>query len=115
MVGLDDSDRSALEHRLATQTGLPLDALRLATLTANRDDALLVLHDRDDREVPFTHGEQLAASWPNAQLHAAQGLGHRRILRDEAIVADVTAYIREGVPLPASDLVREIDRQLDAR
>jgi pimeloyl-ACP methyl ester carboxylesterase len=113
MVGLDETDRIALEHRLATQTGLGVDALRLPQLTGDRDDALLVIHDRDDREVDFEHGKQLAATWPNAQLHETFGLGHRRVLRDDAVIANVVEFMRHGVPLPASDLVREVDRQLD--
>lgn len=114
MVGLDESDRIALEQRLATQTGVAIDALRLNHLAPQRDDALLVLHDRDDREVPYEHARQLAEAWPNAQLIETSGLGHRRILRDDAVLDSVVEFVRFGVPLPKSDLVREIDRQLDA-
>lgn len=114
MVGLDETDRLAFEHRLATQTGVGLDELRLARLTARRDDALLVVHDRDDDEVGFAHGEQLAATWPHAALRETTGLGHRRILRDEAVIAGVVGFAREGVDPPKSDLVREVDRQLDS-
>lgn len=113
-VGLDESDRSALEQRLGEQTGLGIDALALPRLTGDRDDALLVIHDRDDNEVGCEHGTQLAATWPNAQLHYTNGLGHRRILRDDSVIASVVEYVRDGMPLPTSDLVREVDRLLDA-
>jgi pimeloyl-ACP methyl ester carboxylesterase len=113
MVGLDDTDRIAFEHRLAQQTGLAADALRLPKLTGERDDALLVIHDREDREVDFEHGKQLAATWADAQLVETFGLGHRRVLRDEDVIAKVVTFVRHGVALPASDLVREVDRQLD--
>jgi len=112
-VGLDEPDRIALQHRIAAHTGVEIDALRLSALATHRDDALLVVHDRDDREVNFVHGEQLAGAWPNAHLHEAEGLGHRRLLRDDVIVRDVVDYVRVGVPLPKSDLVREIDRLLE--
>jgi alpha-beta hydrolase superfamily lysophospholipase len=112
MAGLDETDRIALEHRLATQTGLGIEALRLPELTGVRDDALLVIHDRDDREVDFEHGKQLAATWPNAQLHETFGLGHRRVLREDDVIAKVVEFVRHGVAQPSSDLVREVDRQL---
>lgn len=112
MVGLDESDRIALEQRLKTQTGVGIDELQLPRVAGKRDDALLVLHDREDHEVDFRHGSELAATWPQAQLVATTGLGHRRILRDADALAAVTAFVREGVPAPASDLVREVDRQL---
>lgn len=112
-VGLDDVDRITLEQRIAEHTGLTLDTLRLDRLTAERDEHLLVIHDRGDREVGFHHGERLASLWPNAQLLATEGLGHRRILRDDATLAAAVDLLAAGVPQPASDLVREVDRQLD--
>jgi pimeloyl-ACP methyl ester carboxylesterase len=113
-VGLDETDRVALEQRLSEQSGVGIESLRLPALASQRDDALLIVHDRDDREVGFDHGAQLAATWPQAQLRETIGLGHRRILRDPEVIAAVVDHLREGVPLPKSDLVREVDRQLDA-
>jgi pimeloyl-ACP methyl ester carboxylesterase len=114
VVGLDDADVAALEQRLAAHTGTPIEALEVERLAAPRDGALLVIHDRDDGEVPFLHGERLAAAWPNAQLIATHGLGHRRILREPAVLAAAVDVIRHGLTPPRSDLVREIDRWLDA-
>jgi pimeloyl-ACP methyl ester carboxylesterase len=113
LVGLDDTDRRALERRLAEQTGTPIEALAVEQLAAPRDGALLVIHDRDDREVPFVHGERLAAAWPHARLLETHGLGHRRILRDPAVLAAAVDIVREGVAAPRSDLVREVDRWLE--
>jgi pimeloyl-ACP methyl ester carboxylesterase len=112
-LGLDDSDRAALEHRLVAHTGVDFSALALDRLTAGRESALLVVHDRDDREVPFSQGARLAAAWPNAQLRETHELGHRRILRDADVIATTVAFAREGMPAPTSDLVREVDRWLD--
>jgi pimeloyl-ACP methyl ester carboxylesterase len=114
VVGLDENDRGAFEQRLAEHTGVALDALAIDRLAATRQTGMLVFHDRTDREVPFTHGERLAGVWPNAQLRATEGLGHRRILRDPDVVAAIVEFVREGVPLPTSDLVREVDRLVDA-
>lgn len=113
-VGLDDTDRTRFEHSIAAHCGVSVEALALEHLVGERDTGLLVIHDRDDREVPFVHGERLAAQWPNARLVETEGLGHRRILRDPTVIAQIVETLREGVPLPASDLVREIDRMVDA-
>jgi pimeloyl-ACP methyl ester carboxylesterase len=112
MVGLDDTDRADLERRLADHSGIAPSSLTLDRLTGARRDALLVLHDRGDREVSFEHGERLAAVWPGARLHATDGLGHRRILRDPAVISQAVEFAREGAPEPSSDLVREVDRVL---
>ena len=109
-LGLDQGDRIALEQRLAAHTGVDFDSLALDRLAAGRDSALLVIHDHDDREVPVSHGCRLAAEWPNAQIRITHELGHRRILRDPDVIAAVTAFAREGIAPPTSDLVREVDR-----
>lgn len=111
-VALDDPDRTRLERHLADSNGVALDDLAVDQLVGQRDAALLVVHDRDDREVGFVHAERLVAIWRNATLHPTSGLGHRRILRDPGVVADVTEFLRHGVAGPASELVREVDRLL---
>jgi alpha-beta hydrolase superfamily lysophospholipase len=113
-LALDDTDRAPFEQHLADHSGIAIDALALDKLVGARDAGLLVIHDRDDREVPFTHGDQLVATWPHARMRATEGLGHRRILRDPEVIREVVEAVRDGVPLPASDLVREVDRWLDA-
>jgi len=113
-IGLDETDRIGLEHALGASAGLPLEALRPERLAAGRDAALLVVHDREDREVPFAHGEALAATWPAARLRVTEGLGHRRILRDPGVIAEVAEMVRLGAPAPVSDLIREVDRCLAA-
>ena len=114
LIGLDDHDRVALEQRLAEQTGVGIADLALDRLVAHRDDALLVIHDRNDREVPISHGECLAAVWPKAQLRETDGLGHRKILRDPDVLAAAVDFVRLGIAAPVSDLVREVDRCLDS-
>ena len=54
---------------------------------------LLVVHDRDDREVRSADGAAIAAAWPGARLLETEGLGHRRVLRDPAVVASVAAFL----------------------
>lgn len=109
-VGLDDTDRAAFELRLADHSGVPIAALSPHALAARRDAALLLIHDQDDREVPLTHSQTLAAIWPQAQLHITTELGHRRILRAPTVIADIATFASANIPVPASDLVREVDR-----
>ena len=113
-LGLDAGERALFEHQLATSAGISVENLRLPHLLGERDSSLLVIHDIEDREVPYAHGDRLAQLWPNAHLITARELGHRRILRDPVVIDQVVAAVSDGVPLPASDLVREVDRQLAA-
>lgn len=70
---------------------------------------LLVVHDRDDREVSWNDGVSVAAAWPGARLLETAGLGHRRVLRDPLVVSAVSAFLAadedqcaHGRPLPSS-------------
>lgn len=54
----------------------------------------LVIHDQDDRDVPWQEGAAVAQAWPGAEFVRTAGLGHRRILRDPAVIARVTAFIK---------------------
>jgi pimeloyl-ACP methyl ester carboxylesterase len=111
-VTLDDHERRALEAGLAEHSGLGLDALTLEALTSGRDARMLVFHDREDTEVSVRHGDRLSSVWPNARLVITDGLGHRRILRDPAVIAETVTFVQHGVRPPTSDLVREVDRAL---
>lgn len=111
-VALDDRDRDSFERHLVGASGVPIDALSVEQLAGARDASLLVFHDTGDREVALVHGQRLAATWPNARLELTEGLGHRRILRDDEVIERTVRFLRTGLPLPASDLVRELDRML---
>jgi pimeloyl-ACP methyl ester carboxylesterase len=57
------------------------------------DQELLVFHDPADREIPFREVQALVDAWPKADLRIADGLGHRRILRDEGILREATEFV----------------------
>jgi pimeloyl-ACP methyl ester carboxylesterase len=57
------------------------------------DTPLLVVHDRDDQEVPWTDGAAIAAAWPGARLLTTSGLGHNRVLRDPGVVAEAVEFV----------------------
>jgi pimeloyl-ACP methyl ester carboxylesterase len=56
----------------------------------------LILHDPEDRTVPFAASEALHDAWPASQLERTAGLGHRRLLADAAVIARCVAFISQG-------------------
>ena len=56
----------------------------------------LVIHDRDDASTPVSDGAAIAAAWPKARLHVTSGLGHRRLLSDSDVVAEVVDFVSAG-------------------
>jgi pimeloyl-ACP methyl ester carboxylesterase len=93
--GLSASARERLDRGLEARVGVPPEALDLKRLAGDLPLAALVVHDREDAEVPWTEGAAIAAAWPGAELVTTHRLGHRRILRDAAVVGRITDFLME--------------------
>jgi pimeloyl-ACP methyl ester carboxylesterase len=59
-----------------------------------RQTPLLVIHDRDDKEVPWESGQRAHDAWRDSELHLTRRLGHRRILRNEEVVGKVVDFLQ---------------------
>ncbi len=68
------------------------------TNARNLDVPALIIHDVDDKEVPIGESRQLADAWRGASFMTTEGLGHRRILRDDGVIGTTVNFIgkREG-------------------
>jgi pimeloyl-ACP methyl ester carboxylesterase len=78
--------RRAMQAAIEERFGVAWSELELARLAPRVSAAALVVHDRDDRMIPFRQGLNFARAWRGARLLATRGLGHRRILADDAVV-----------------------------
>jgi pimeloyl-ACP methyl ester carboxylesterase len=56
---------------------------------------VLIVHDTDDREVPYADGPRLSQLL-GARLLTTNGLGHRRILYAPEVVSAIVEFIEEG-------------------
>lgn len=92
----------ATEHFMiaaAREVGVPLDRLDSARCAGAGTTPTLVLHDPADREVPFAEAEKLTTDLgPVATLVPCPGYGHRRILREPAVVARAVRFLVTGNP-----------------
>ena len=88
--------RDVMRQNLETRLQFRFEELHVPTLARTMSAPLLVIHDRDDPDVPFSHGEEIASAWPGAQLVATTGLGHRAILRDPDVVLRTVEFLRAG-------------------
>jgi pimeloyl-ACP methyl ester carboxylesterase len=84
--------RARVEERL----GVRWSDLHVLSLARSLATPLLLVHDRDDEEVPWADGAALAAAWPGARLMTTAGLGHRRILREPSVIDAAVGFVAEG-------------------
>lgn len=54
----------------------------------------LIVHDLEDRDVPWSEGERYARYWPDSRLLTTRGLGHRRVLDDSEVIAAGVRFLR---------------------
>ena len=86
--------RDAMQAAIEERYGLPWSELELARLAPRLGARALVIHDRADKVVPWKQGEQFARHWAGARLISTEGLGHRRILADDAVAQAAVNFIK---------------------
>ena len=86
--------RAVMRRNLETRLQIRWDELHLPTIARSLTAAALLLHDRDDEDVPYAQAEEIAVAWPGARLIATTGLGHRGLLRDPDAVRETVAFLR---------------------
>jgi pimeloyl-ACP methyl ester carboxylesterase len=87
-----DAMRRNLENRLQIRW----EELHVPTLARRMTAPALIVHDRDDPDVPYAHGEEIAGAWPGAELLTTSGLGHRSVVRDPDVIRRALAFLTEG-------------------
>lgn len=109
------ADMSAVAHKVGGNLGIPMEIIDKmhaytwkhneksftkygkdweALLHSNFKVPTLIFHDKEDREISIEHSELLCKRWPWAKLIPTEGLGHRRILDDEAVAVKVLTFIQ---------------------
>lgn len=94
-LGLTPRVQRGIQRAVERKIGMPWDELHGLAVARTMTTPLLVVHDRDDLEVPLAGGRDLAAAWPGARLVATRGLGHRRLLRDPGVIETVLGFVAE--------------------
>ena len=96
-LGVPGHVMTAMREKSERWLGARWEEFDIPALARSQAIPLLVLHDQDDAEVPWTDGAAIAQAWPGARLVTTTGLGHRRILRDESVVGQAIAFV-QGEP-----------------
>jgi pimeloyl-ACP methyl ester carboxylesterase len=93
-LGFGERVRTRLVRRVERRVGLPMSAFAVPAMagTLATPPPLLLIHDREDAETGWSDSAAIAEAWPGARLVSTTGLGHRRILRAPAVVAEVVAF-----------------------
>jgi len=92
-LGLSQRSTAGLISRIDRLLGR--QAIDLVRLAGRQDARGLVMHDPEDREVPFADARALASAWPGARLLPVPGAGHTRALRHPDVISGAIGFLTE--------------------
>jgi pimeloyl-ACP methyl ester carboxylesterase len=95
-LGLAEPARLRMQRSLEKRLGFRWEDFDVPKAARMLRVPVLMFHDRDDTDVPWSDGEELASAWPDALLVTTQGLGHRRIVHDAAVVQRAVEFLAHG-------------------
>lgn len=95
VFGLSESTRAAMQRRIEAREGILMQQFEPAAVAPRIRVPTLVVHDRGDRINAFADGQAFAHAIEGARLAATEGLGHRRILKDPAVLGQVAVFATE--------------------
>jgi pimeloyl-ACP methyl ester carboxylesterase len=92
--GMNEAELPHFVGLVAQEVGVPIESLDLALIAAQSNVPALVVHDRNDDDIPLEDGLAVAAAWPGATLLVTERFGHRRILIVRDVVQAVLSFLK---------------------
>ena len=91
-LGLLPRAQAAFEFRVEAVAGNPLETYVMSEQLKSFSGEVLVVHAPDDAEVRFADAEAMAGAGGHVRLVPVPGLGHRRIIADERVFAELREF-----------------------
>ncbi len=92
-VGMNEKTRKLFFERVTQKVGMTPESLEVSRLAQKIKIPVMIVHDHDDKAVPFAAGERIHKALLRSEFLATNGLGHRRILRDLHVIQKVSEFI----------------------
>lgn len=89
---LPDDARAIMDNNLSERLGFTWEDLDIPTFASTFTVPALIVHDRADPDVSFSHAERLTKSWLGAALLETSGLGHGGALDDAAVLRRIRDF-----------------------
>ena len=96
VFGLREEVRAAMQQRIEAKEGILMPQFEPQSVGARIAVPTLVVHDRQDLVNRFADGQAFAQAVRQAELFATEGLGHRKILKEPAVLDRVASFVSAG-------------------
>lgn len=91
-IGLPGSHQQDFINYVSDYVKRPVDELDLLAAGHQITAKTLVIHDYADKEIPHSEGHALAKVIPAGECMSTVGLGHRRILKGQIVIARIVEF-----------------------
>lgn len=92
--GLNEKGLACFFERVTKIAGLKPSELVTGEIGNTLNLPCFVVHDTDDNAVNIAAGESIHQQWKGSKMLKTSGLGHRRILKDPKVIAEVCDFIK---------------------
>jgi len=95
MINLGKQSTESLHAEVTRLSGKLTAEFATSKQLQNVSTDLLIIHAPDDKEVPYSEAEAIAAANPKATLNPMPGLGHRRIIASKDVVQNTVEFLTQ--------------------
>ncbi|NIW43268.1 MAG: hypothetical protein GWN14_00300, partial [candidate division Zixibacteria bacterium] len=88
-LGASSKSIAYISRFLENMTQMPIDEFTADKLVSNMQVPGMIIHDRDDKEIPVDQAYSLHQGWDKSTLTLTRQLGHRRILHDQDTISNI--------------------------
>jgi pimeloyl-ACP methyl ester carboxylesterase len=96
ILGLSTKVGSAFHLQLEAWSGVKAVDVDIAVLARRIRAPALIVHDPEDRDVPFQNAKSLAENWPGSRILTIEKVGHRKILKDKTFIEATRQFLCES-------------------
>jgi len=92
-VGLPKNSAHEFVRLVEEAVGKPARALDTAANLRDNTSEGLVIHDMEDREIPYREALEIVKHWKSSSLFSTEGYGHRAIVRQDRVWNKVAEFL----------------------
>lgn len=93
-LGLQPKVSVHLKELMDKRLGEDTEVLSAYVAAKSVDTPILVIHDKDDVDVPVHCSYDIKKNLVNSEILITEGLGHRRVLVNEKVIDEILNYIK---------------------
>lgn len=93
-MGMSGRLATTFKKRLERWSGISVSDLNIASMGSRITTPALIVHDPEDKEVPFQSAKTIVESWPSATLLPLTNVGHRRVLKAPEFLQAAVDFLR---------------------